>query len=153
MLRPSCPLPFRFTALTAWIGIIFFSSTGIAGYWSERTFCYGAGKLFWGLPTDSFPYRLIHFAAEKSVHVSLFLVLAILLWQCLPSVRRKIPVILFIAAAVGSISEYLQSFFPGRDPAFRDVCINVLGATVGTLMILMAQRREQQALIRDRAPH
>jgi VanZ family protein len=131
----------RIATLAAWIGVIFFSSTGIAEYWSEKTFCYGAAQLFGTLRVDSWLYRLIHFSAEKSVHVSLFMILAGLLSACMPGSRRKIPLILFIAAIIGSTSEYLQSLFPGRDPAFRDVCINFLGAAAGSVLILLGQKR------------
>jgi VanZ family protein len=69
--------------------------------------------------------------ADKGVHVSLFFVLALLLWRILPDVQWKIARILLFGAAVGSASEFLQSFFPGRDPALRDVLINIGGTAVG----------------------
>jgi len=143
MLHLKSSMAVRVAALAAWIGVIFFSSTGVAEYWSEKTFCYGAAQLFGSLPVDSWLYRLVHFSAEKSVHVSLFLILAGLLSACIPGSRRKIPLILFIAAIIGSTSEYLQSLFPGRDPAFRDVCINFLGATAGSVLIVLGQKRDK----------
>jgi VanZ family protein len=51
-----------------------------------------------------------------------------------PSVQWKIVVILLLGLLVGSCSEFLQSFFPDRDPAFRDVLINVGGTLAGVVV-------------------
>jgi VanZ family protein len=75
--------------------------------------------------------------ADKSVHVSLFLVLALLLWRILPNAPWKIAAILVSGALVGSASEFLQRFFPGRDPAVRDVLINIGGTAIGAAVCLM----------------
>ncbi len=42
--------------------------------------------------------------------------------------------ILLCGAIVGSCSEYLQRFFPDRDPAIRDVLINIGGTALGLLI-------------------
>ena len=76
----------------------------------------------------------MHFIAEKSVHVTLFFVLAVLLWRALGVRSYKIGLIIAIGAVVGSMSEGLQSLFPDRDPAIRDVLINTGGATLGALV-------------------
>lgn len=83
------------------------------------------------LQLDDSSYGLVHLLADKGVHVSLFFVLALLLWKTLPDAQWKIARILLLGAAVGSASEFLQSFFPGRDPALRDVLINLGGTAVG----------------------
>jgi VanZ family protein len=116
--------------LVAWLGVIFFSSTSLASQWCEQAFHFLSAMIFGHLGADS-SYGLIHLLADKSVHVSLFFVLALLLWRILPDVQWKIARILLFGAAVGSASEFLQSFFPGRDPALRDVLINVGGTAVG----------------------
>jgi VanZ family protein len=114
-----------------WIGVIFFSSTSLASEWSEQAFRFLSVMIFSHLRADESSYGLIHLLADKSVHVGLFLVLALLLWQALPSAEWKIARIILFGAAVGSASEFLQRFFPGRDPAVRDVLINVAGTAVG----------------------
>ncbi len=63
----------------------------------------------------------------------MFFILALLLCQALPSGRRKEYQVIAAGAIIGSCSEYLQSFFPGRDPAIRDVLINVAGTALGLL--------------------
>ena len=86
----------------------------------------------------------VHFMAEKSVHVFLFVVLAILLWNAIPNVRRKFTSILLIGFAVGSCSELLQQFFPGRDPELRDVGIDVAATATGAIIswFLFRSKRE-----------
>ncbi len=86
------------------------------------------------LRPNSSPYGVIHLLADKSVHVGLFCVLAILLWKALPNTARKPLIILAIGALVGSCSEFLQRFFPDRDPAIRDVLINIGGTALGILL-------------------
>jgi VanZ family protein len=121
----------RNLAILGWICIIFFSSTSLASEWSEQAFRYLSGLFLTRLRPDSPPYGLIHLLADKSVHVALFCGLGILLWRALSDPERRIPLILLLGAVVGSCSEILQAFFPGRDPAFRDVLINIVGTALG----------------------
>lgn len=110
--------------------MIFFSSTSIAAEWCERAFHFLVGIIFGGLRNVP-SLGLIHLLADKGFHVALFLVLAVLLWNAVPNMPRKIAVILVCGALVGSASEFLQRFFPGRDPAIRDVLINIAGTALG----------------------
>lgn len=123
-------------AVLAWIGTIFFSSTSLAAQWSERAFHFFSGLLFGGLGPNDPSYGLIHLLADKGFHVALFLILAILLWKAIPQGKWKIGTVLLFGAFVGSCSEFLQRFFPGRDPAIRDVLINVAGTALGVVVAL-----------------
>jgi VanZ family protein len=49
-------------------------------------------------------------------------------------------IILASGFTIGSISEFLQSFFPDRDPALRDVVINTTGTALGIVLCLLADR-------------
>jgi VanZ family protein len=118
-------------ALIVWIGVILFSSTLLAAQWCEEGFRFLSATIFGNLLRDDSSYGLIHLLADKSVHVALFLVLALLLWRILPSAPWKTVAILVAGALVGSASEFLQRFFPGRDPALRDVLINICGTGIG----------------------
>jgi VanZ family protein len=118
-------------AAFAWIGVIFFSSTTLASKWAEGTFSFVADTLLFHLQRNSNSYGLFHFMADKGFHVSLFCVLAVLLWQALRHSEKKVWLILLSGAVVGSCSEFLQRFFPGRDPAIRDVFINIGGTMIG----------------------
>lgn len=127
-------------AAFAWIGVIFFSSTTLASKWAEGTFSFVADTLLSNLQRDSSSYGLVHFLADKGFHVSLFCVLAVLLWQALRHSEKKIWLILLAGAAVGSCSEFLQRFFPGRDPAVRDVLINIGGTLVGIVFCMVVAK-------------
>jgi VanZ family protein len=67
-------------------------------------------------------------------------VLAVLLWQALRHSEKKIWFILLSGAAVGSCSEFLQRFFPGRDPAIRDVLINIGGTAIGIAFCIVVTK-------------
>ena len=137
-------------AAIAWIGVIFFSSTTIASEWCEEAFSSLSALLFARLHPGYSSYDLVHLLADKSVHVTLFLVLAALLWKAIPGARWKWVVILLAGLLVGSCSEFLQRFFPGRDPAIRDVLINLGGTGIGLILCLELARRRSY-LSRPRA--
>jgi VanZ family protein len=128
------------SAAVAWIGVIFFSSTTLASQWCETGFTRLSALLVSLHPSHS-SYDLIHLLTDKSVHVALFLVLAALLWKALPSAPAKWAIILLAGLFVGSCSEFLQRFFPGRDPAIRDVLINLSGTALGVVLCLKLARR------------
>ncbi|MBV9301538.1 MAG: VanZ family protein [Acidobacteriaceae bacterium] len=121
-------------AVILWVGVIFFSSTSLAAEWCERAFHFLAAILFRGLRPEDPPFGFLHLLADKGFHIALFLVLAVLLWNAVPNTPRKIAVILVCGAVVGSASEFLQRFFPGRDPAIRDVLINIVGTAIGVAL-------------------
>jgi len=118
-------------AAIAWIGVIFFSSTTVAGQSSEEAFGALSKLLLTHLQPGTSSYDIVHLLADKSVHVGLFFVLAVLLWRALPSAPGRVIAIMVIGAAIGSCSELLQMLFPGRDPAVRDVLINIGGTALG----------------------
>ena len=125
-------------AVAAWICLIFFSSTSLASVWCESGFSSVSSWLFKDLHPHSSAYNFVHLLADKGLHVSLFCVLAILLWQALPDVQHKLTTILICGALVGCCSEFLQRFFPGRDPAMRDVLINIGGTGLGIFLRIKA---------------
>jgi VanZ family protein len=135
--------------VVAWVGVIFFSSTSLASQWCEQAFHFLFAMLFNHLRPDDSSYGLIHLLADKGVHVSLFFVFALMLWKTLPNAQWKVTRILLVGAAVGSASEFLQSFFPGRDPALRDVLINVAGTAfgVGVSVAWIKHRSRTEALV------
>lgn len=128
----------------AWVGLIFFSSTALAAAWSEHAFAFVVRTLRrWGPPAG--PSGDLHFLMEKGFHFTLFLVLSLLLWRAIAGIRYKMGAILLAGLVIGSASEYLQSFFPGRDPALRDVALNVSSVAVGLLLMATLRRQESQS--------
>jgi VanZ family protein len=125
-------------ATVAWIAVIFFSSTNLAEQWSEQAFRYLSGQI---LPAmNPGPLGIMHLVADKGLHVTMFCVLAVLLYLAVPAMRQKTVLILLAGFLVGSASEFLQRFFPGRDPALRDVLINTAGTALGLSFCLLAVR-------------
>ena len=132
-------------AVVLWIGVIFFSSTSLAAVWCEEAFHFLSALIFGQFGPDNSSYSLIHLLADKSVHVSLFLVLAFLLWKLFRDAPRKIVLILAAGAVIGSASEFLQRFFPGRDPAVRDVLLNAASTALGAVICLTWVRYRSRA--------
>jgi VanZ family protein len=131
--EPSIAL-WSWVAVLVWIGVIFFTSTSLASRWAETTYTFVSGTFFDTSAPNYKPSTLMHLIADKGFHVAIFCVLAMLLWIALATVRRKFLAILLCGALVGSCSEFLQRFFPDRDPALRDVLINTIGTALGALL-------------------
>src|SRR5581483_718197 len=70
-------------AAFVWIGVIFFSSTTLASKWAEMSFSSLADILLRHFQHGSTSYGIVHLLADKGFHVTLFCVLAVLLWQAL----------------------------------------------------------------------
>jgi VanZ family protein len=138
-----------FFPVAAWIGVIFFSSTASAGEWCTQTFHSFSTKLL-GQVLNRSSLVTLSFLAEKGVHVALFLILGTLLWKAIKAIEdvpKKIAVILLLGLLIGSASEFLQRFFPGRDPSVRDVLINLCSTAIGVAVsIQLARSRQNQAL-------
>ncbi len=126
--------------LTALLGLIAFMSTSIAGDTCDRTFHSVMAFFFKGRSRGPV-FGMLHFVAEKGLHFCLFLALALLLWQVLPPARWRVPFILAVALFAGASSEWLQNFFPRRDPTLRDVAIDFSGAVCGLLLRYILDRR------------
>lgn len=121
-------------AALSWLALIFFSSTSYAGQWCERAYDSVLGTPYGTVHVPGTPEHLLHFLAQKTVHVTLFTVFAMLLWKALPESRWHFALVISIGLVTGICSELLQMLFPGRDPAVRDALINlggtILGATI-----------------------
>lgn len=131
-------------AVFIWTGGILFSSTSLASQWAEHFFSFLSEDLFSSVDRNSSSYGVLHLIADKGFHVSLFCVLAILLWLALRNGTRKPWIIILCGALVGSSSEFFQRFFPDRDPALRDVLINIAGTALGVAFCLVASRIQRR---------
>ena len=111
--------------------VIAFASTSIAGEMCDRAF-HSVTATFFG-PTEyhRHGFNALHFAAEKGLHVALFWALGFSLSQIAADTRRRTAIILSVAFIVAVSSEWLQTFFPRRDPTLRDVAIDFCGAVLG----------------------
>ena len=127
-------------AAVAWLALILFSSTSIAGERSERAYEWVATTILHH-PPHARGEDWLHFLAAKSVHVTLFTVFAILLWNALPVLRWKFTLVVLIGLVTGTCSELLQRLFPNRDPAVRDVLINLAATLLGATIMWAGTRR------------
>jgi len=134
-------------AVVAWIGVIFFSSTSLAYELCEQAFASVSLLLFGRQAMQRPSFGVFHLIADKGLHVTLFLVLALLLSQALRPHKFRTVQILFIGFVVGSCSEFIQRFFPGRDPALRDVLINVAGTGLGVAVSVVAAKRRKNSTV------
>jgi VanZ family protein len=131
-------------AVIAWLGVIFFSSTSLASKWAEESFRTLAQLIFGNLNPFSGSYGLFYLLTDKGFHVAMFCVFAVLLWRTLAHAENKVWVILIAGAITGCCSELLQRLFPDRDPAVRDVLINVGGTALGIAACIVASRWKQR---------
>lgn len=123
--------------LSSWIGLILFSSTGIAGRWANALYallCLRSG-LGGGVTVLLF---------QKTYHVFLFAVLGGLLVSAasprLPAWSRAIA----WSFVIGALSEALQLAFEGRGPSFADVVLNGASGAAGAwiwLRVLAVRRK------------
>ena len=123
-------------AVAAWIGVVLFSSSSMAGRWCDRTFdtvylhvVYRNVLGYRGWLRSFHP--ILHLLAEKSIHFGLFFIFATLFWKASENTPRKAPLILVSGLVLGALAEFLQRFAPGRDPAGRDIVIDFVGAAMG----------------------
>jgi VanZ family protein len=119
----------RWILIALWLGIVLFSSTNWAGHAAGAVFQY----LLSLLPDPGlYSSGLARFLAQKGFHVLLFSVLGILVGVIPRGSRlRRVAVCCFFCFMVGGISEGLQYFFPGRQPALTDIVLNGASGTVG----------------------
>ena len=116
--------------LAAWIGLILFSSTGIAGRWANAIYAMLSSHSGLG---DGIAMLLF----QKGYHVFLFAVLGGLLVSAssrLPALPRAI----LWCFVIGALSEALQLAFEGRGPSLADVLLNGASGSLGGWIWLRA---------------
>lgn len=140
-MKPARVNVFAYAAIL-WVGVIFFSSTSLAFELCEQAFESVSTLLLGREAMRQSSFGVFHLLADKGLHVTLFFVLAVLLWNALPPRRFRVIRILVLGLIVGSCSEFLQRFFPGRDPAIRDVLINLGGTALGVAVSSAVSKRK-----------
>ncbi len=114
-----------------WLSLIALSSTGWAGHWADAAFETLIGKPFHLRSLEPENRSLIHFIAEKNVHLFLYTILGALLYSIFGAMGHRTSLVLGVGSAIGICSELLQMLFPKRDPSLRDVLINITGIALG----------------------
>jgi VanZ family protein len=119
---------------------------------------YGAGEII-GMPTDTY-FQVIEFIMRKIAHFSSYFLLG---WFLTSGLRTNIKPAWFrvwmvpmMAGGFAALDELHQMFTGGRSPMVQDVVLDMIGATVATLVVLLVEklwarhldRRERFALIK-----
>ena len=97
-----------------------------------------AAAIFWlsSMPADSLfspgpPEGLANVVFKKAAHLGMYGALAITLARALESRRGSWFWAFMIALVYGITDEWHQSFVPGREATFRDLCFDAAGAGLG----------------------
>lgn len=94
-------------------------------------------------PTLPYPEDLDAMVVSTLGHVTVYAVLAALVWWALPGVPGgwRSALAVAIAALYGVTDEWHQSFVPGRSPDVRDLLADTIGAVIAVLLIGWLVRR------------
>jgi VanZ family protein len=131
-------LSYHFWALSGWIGLILFSSTGLAARWAHALYdlLFVATELNAGVPV---------LLLQKSYHVFLFTVLGLLIASAAFFRLAPLPRAILWCFAIGLLSEALQLGFEGRGPSFTDVLLNGASGSTAAWIWLRFSEREKDA--------
>ena len=101
-----------------WAGLIFFASS----FSTAKT-----TDFFWG-----------DFLIKKTAHLIEYGILAVLLYRAMRGTEvdktKAFFLSIIISGLYGLTDEFHQSFTPGREPKIRDVVIDTIGATIGSVI-------------------
>jgi VanZ family protein len=93
------------------------------------------------------PYTFVEFFVRKGAHLFVYSVLAVLSYLFVtPFLRRsvwKMMVALFAVLLVGGLDEWNQSFTTARTGAVQDIGIDLLGAGMVLLLVILIERRRK----------
>src|SRR3569833_4222315 len=93
-------------AVCAWTCVIFFSATSLAEKWADASFGFLSNVFLHSFKEHTTSYNLVHLVADKGFHVTLFCVLAMLLWLVLGCFVWFVLFFLGFGVFFGSSSEF-----------------------------------------------
>ena len=108
----------------------------------RHTLLYGRGYDTYNLAETIHPY------VRKAAHMTEYAVLFVLLYMAYGvylGFCRRISASVWTAAIWASLDEFHQTFIPGRNGCFQDVCVDLTGAlAVITILLFVSGRREKR---------
>lgn len=135
------PRAWRWLAVLAWMGFIFFMSAQTASGDQSMAIVQGLLHLF-GMRTDAAGMALANHLLRKTAHFTVYGTLALLSWWALPGRGwRRLLGAWAIAALYACTDEFHQAFVPNRGPSPWDVGLDSCGAAVGVLLAGLLSRR------------
>jgi len=142
----------RYGPLVAWIGFIFFASTGnLSG---ENTSLIVRPLLLWLFPDIAEPELLrAHLLIRKAAHFTEYALLALraaraFLTSSRPQLKRRWAVVaLALVVVCALLDEYHQSFVPTRGSSIYDSMIDTAGGGLALAFVALwrARRRRREA--------
>ncbi|MEK0313691.1 VanZ family protein [Cohnella sp. 56] len=88
------------------------------------------------------PYKFVEFIFRKGAHLFMYFMLGLFAHLALlPWVKRlmlRVPLALLIVAVFASLDEWNQSFTGDRTPTPLDVLVDLSGAAIGQIVLLIA---------------
>ena len=137
----------RYGPLAAWLGFIFFASTGALS--APNTSRIIGPLLRWLFPGITEAQLLTaHFLTRKLAHFTEYAVLALLAARAfIPSTkellrRRWLLSALLLVAAYALLDEYHQTFVPTRTGSLRDSMIDTAGGATALALLALWRRRK-----------
>ena len=138
----------RYGPLVAWVGLIFFASTGnLSG---ENTSLVIRPLLLWLFPGIAEPELLrAHLLIRKVAHLTEYAVLALLaarafLTSSRPRLRRRwAAAALLLVAACALLDEYHQSFVPTRGSSVYDSMLDTAGGASALALVRLWRSRRR----------
>ena len=139
----------RYGPLAAWIGLIFFASTGnLSG---ENTSLIVRPLLLWLFPDIGEPELLrAHLLIRKTAHFTEYALLALLaarafLTSSRPLLKRRWAVAaLLLVVACALLDEYHQSFVPTRGGSVYDSMIDTAGGALALALVSLWRSRRRR---------
>lgn len=131
--------------VVAWMALISYLSTD--AFSAANTHRYMDPVLRWLFPTwSNAELRVAHTVIRKSAHFTEFFVLGVLVvWaqragRQTPWRGRWALYALLLVIAYASLDEFHQAFTTSRTPSFADTGIDVIGGTVGQVLLYLRHR-------------
>ncbi len=129
----------RWLPVAAWFVVVLAASTGIASSGATGALL-DALREWFGWSRGGASATEANFFVRKAAHFLQFFVFALLFWRGLrlpPALveRAGVCAAVVLGGSLGGafLSEYVQMFFPNRNPALADVALDMAGAVCGVL--------------------
>lgn len=98
-----------------------------------------------GLVSYKDPYSMLEFFIRKAAHVTVFFILAFLVWRTFAATRVRRSIALTVTALLSILyaasDEWHQSFVPGRTGHGIDVYVDSIGVLLLILFVLLSRQK------------
>lgn len=89
--------------------------------------------------------KVLNFLIRKATHLTVFGVLAFLLFKSVEASRFSYLLAWILTALYAMSDEYHQSFMPGRTATYKDVLVDACGALIVLSVVYLLRKRKKRA--------